>query len=69
MVPGAQPGTDNIKVYMQQLNESGKSYEADNLPPLDNVQERSDITNDYYELCRGKRLVKVAICVVLWTIT
>ena len=65
MVPGAQPGTDNLVHYYKELNASERTYDPDNLPPIKNVKPLSGFAATqefkiYEELCQGKQLPQVS---------
>ena len=64
MVPGAQPGTDNLQHYYKELNDSQRTYDPHNLPPINNVKPLKGFAateefNSYEQLCQGKQLPQV----------
>lgn len=70
--PGAQPGADNLVWYEKSLNESGVTYDPDNLPPLTNERIKrghhtSDAFANYEQLCRNEPVVSIAVILsIIW---
>ncbi|XP_067938196.1 prolyl 4-hydroxylase subunit alpha-1-like [Watersipora subatra] len=63
IAPGAQPGTDNLYHYRNELNETGRLYDPYNLPPLQNQQLVTGFAatqefKKYTKLCQGQQLPK-----------
>lgn len=61
LLPGAEPGTGNLYHYHKELNDTGRVYDPDHLPSLNNHPHITGFaaTNefkDYYQLCQGKQL-------------
>lgn len=66
MEPGAEPGTTNLAVYHNELDNAGRVYRPNHLPPLNNVQTRAGFSAStpfrvYESLCQGKQLPEVSV--------